>query len=160
GYQCVGWTAAPGNGIICARGKHLTPEKDRSKALRIAEEALIQSQRMEAVGPLTGGLAHDFNNLLMGVTGNMELLLSRLRQERFTELDRYINAALEGSRRAASMTHRLLAFSRRQTLAPQATDTDLLVAGMDELIRRPGGPAHDQPVHGPRGLWAAQVDPP
>ncbi|WP_259474177.1 response regulator, partial [Pseudomonas syringae] len=116
-------------------------------------------QKMEAVGQLTGGLAHDFNNLLMGITGNMELLLSRIRQERFTELDRYINAALEGSRRAASLTHRLLAFSRRQTLAPKATDIDLLVAGMDELIRRTVGPAIDMQVNASRGLWATLVDP-
>ncbi|RML73292.1 PAS protein [Pseudomonas syringae pv. syringae] len=158
-YHWFGWTAAPGNGIIFALGKHLTHEKDRIKALRIAEEALIQSQKMEAVGQLTGGLAHDFNNLLMGITGNMELLLSRIRQERFTELDRYINAALEGSRRAASLTHRLLAFSRRQTLAPKATDIDLLVAGMDELIRRTVGPAIDMQVNASRGLWATLVDP-
>ncbi len=158
-YHWFGWTAAPGNGIIFALGKHLTHEKDRIKALRIAEEALIQSQKMEAVGQLTGGLAHDFNNLLMGVTGNMELLLSRIRQERFTELDRYINAALEGLRRAASLTHRLLAFSRRQTLAPKATDIDLLVAGMDELIRRTVGPAIDMQVNASRGLWATLVDP-
>ncbi|UOF21180.1 response regulator [Pseudomonas syringae] len=158
-YHWFGWTAAPGNGIIFALGKHLTHEKDRIKALRIAEEALIQSQKMEAVGQLTGGLAHDFNNLLMGVTGNMELLLSRIRQERFTELDRYINAALEGSRRAASLTHRLLAFSRRQTLAPKATDIDLLVAGMDELIRRTVGPAIDMQVNASHGLWATLVDP-
>ncbi|RMT33254.1 PAS/PAC sensor hybrid histidine kinase [Pseudomonas syringae pv. apii] len=158
-YHWFGWTAAPGNGIIFALGKHLTHEKDRIKALRIAEEALIQSQKMEAVGQLTGGLAHDFNNLLMGVTGNMELLLSRIRQERFTELDRYINAALEGSRRAASLTHRLLAFSRRQTLAPKATDIDLLVVDMDELIRRTVGPAIDMQVNASRGLWATLVDP-
>ncbi len=158
-YHWFGWTAAPGNGIIFALGKHLTHEKDRIKALRIAEEALIQSQKMEAVGQLTGGLAHDFNNLLMGVTGNMELLLSRIRQERFTELDRYINAALEGSRRAASLTHRLLAFSRRQTLAPKATDIDLLVAGMDELIRRTVGPAIDMQVSASCGLWSTLVDP-
>ncbi len=105
-YHWFGWTAAPGNGIIFALGKHLNHEKQRIEALRVAEETLIQSQKMEAVGQLTGGLAHDFNNLLMGITGNMELLLSRIRQERFTELERYINAALEGSRRAASLTHR------------------------------------------------------
>ncbi|EGH06945.1 sensory box histidine kinase/response regulator, partial [Pseudomonas amygdali pv. morsprunorum str. M302280] len=117
------------------------------------------SQKMEAVGQLTGGLAHDFNNLLMGVTGNMELLLSRIRQERFTELDRYINAALDGSKRAASLTHRLLAFSRRQTLAPKATDVDVLIAGMDELIRRTVGPAIDMQVVASRGLWSTLVDP-
>ncbi|RMN78356.1 PAS protein [Pseudomonas cannabina] len=158
-YHWFGWTAAPGNGIIFALGKHLNHEKQRIEALRVAEETLIQSQKMEAVGQLTGGLAHDFNNLLMGITGNMELLLSRIRQERFTELERYINAALEGSRRAASLTHRLLAFSRRQTLAPKATDIDHLVAGMDELIRRTVGPAIDMQVIASHGLWSTLVDP-
>ncbi|KPY21227.1 PAS protein [Pseudomonas coronafaciens pv. porri] len=158
-YRWFGWTAAPGNGIIFALGKHLTHEKDRIEALRVAQETLIQSQKMEAVGQLTGGLAHDFNNMLMGVTGNMELLLSRIRQERFTELDRYINAALEGSRRAASLTHRLLAFSRRQTLAPVAIDIDRLVAGMDELIRRTVGPGIDMQVTPSQGLWSTLVDP-
>ncbi|WP_122224227.1 response regulator [Pseudomonas syringae group genomosp. 3] len=158
-YHWFGWTAAPGNGIIFALGKHLNHEKQRIEALRIAEETLIQSQKMEAVGQLTGGLAHDFNNLLMGITGNMELLLSRIRQERFTELERYINSALEGSRRAASLTHRLLAFSRRQTLAPKATDIDHLVAGMDELIRRTVGPAIDMQVVASHGLWSTLVDP-
>ncbi|SDW05555.1 PAS/PAC sensor hybrid histidine kinase [Pseudomonas syringae] len=158
-YHWFGWTAAPGNGIIFALGKHLNHEKQRIEALRIAEETLVQSQKMEAVGQLTGGLAHDFNNLLMGITGNMELLLSRIRQERFTELERYINSALEGSRRAASLTHRLLAFSRRQTLAPKATDIDHLVAGMDELIRRTVGPAIDMQVVASHGLWSTLVDP-
>ncbi|MCI3944280.1 response regulator [Pseudomonas syringae] len=158
-YRWFGWTSAPGNGIIFALGKHLTHEKDRIEALRIAQETLIQSQKMEAVGQLTGGLAHDFNNMLMGVTGNMELLLSRIRQERFTELDRYINAALEGSRRAASLTHRLLAFSRRQTLAPVAIDVDRLVTGMDELIRRTVGPGIDMQVVPSQGLWSTLVDP-
>ncbi|MEE4704818.1 response regulator [Pseudomonas alliivorans] len=158
-YHWFGWTAAPGNGVIFALGKHLTHEKQRIEALRITEEALRQSQKMEAVGQLTGGLAHDFNNLLMGVTGNMELLQSRVKQGRFTELDRYIGSALEGSRRAASLTHRLLAFSRRQTLAPKATDVDQLIAGMDELIRRTVGPAIDMQVHTTQGLWSIMVDP-
>ncbi|CAM3064706.1 hybrid sensor histidine kinase/response regulator [Pseudomonas floridensis] len=157
-YHWFGWTAAPGNGVIFALGKHLNHEKQRIEALRITEEALRQSQKMEAVGQLTGGLAHDFNNLLMGVTGNMELLQSRVRQGRFAELDRYIGAALEGSRRAASLTHRLLAFSRRQTLAPKATDVDQLVAGMDELIRRTVGPSIDMQVRATPGLWLTMVD--
>ncbi len=158
-YHWFGWTAAPGNGVIFALGKHLTNEKQRIEALRITEEALRQSQKMEAVGQLTGGLAHDFNNLLMGVTGNMELLQSRVKQGRFAELDRYIGSALEGSRRAASLTHRLLAFSRRQTLDPKATDIDQLIAGMDELIRRTVGPAIDMQVRPTQGLWSTMVDP-
>ncbi|MBA1229381.1 response regulator [Pseudomonas viridiflava] len=158
-YHWFGWTAAPSNGVIFALGKHLTDEKQRIEALRVTEEALRQSQKMEAVGQLTGGLAHDFNNLLMGVTGNMELLQARVKQGRFAELDRYIGSALEGSRRAASLTHRLLAFSRRQTLAPKATNVDRLVAGMDELIRRTVGPAIDMHVRAQPGLWSTMVDP-
>ncbi|QHF02187.1 response regulator [Pseudomonas asturiensis] len=157
-YHWFGWTAAPGNGLIFALGKDLTDEKQRIEALRLTEEALRQSQKMEAVGQLTGGLAHDFNNLLMGVTGNIELLQSRVKQERFSELDRYIGSALEGSRRAASLTHRLLAFSRRQTLAPTSTDLDQLVAGMDELIRRTVGPSIDMQVRPSQGLWSTMVD--
>lgn len=157
-YHWFGWTAAPGNGLIFALGKDLTDEKQRIEALRLTEEALRQSQKMEAVGQLTGGLAHDFNNLLMGVTGNIELLQSRVKQERFSELDRYIGSALEGSRRAASLTHRLLAFSRRQTLAPKSTDLDQLVAGMDELIRRTVGPSIDMQVRPSQGLWSTMVD--
>ncbi|WP_122447700.1 PAS domain-containing protein, partial [Pseudomonas viridiflava] len=78
-YHWFGWTAAPSNSVIFALGKHLTNEKQRIEALRITEEALRQSQKMEAVGQLTGGLAHDFDNLLMGVTGNMELPQSRVK---------------------------------------------------------------------------------
>ncbi|MEN1831863.1 response regulator [Pseudomonas lijiangensis] len=157
-YRWIGWTSAPGGGLVFALGKHITHEKLHSEALRIAEEALRQSQKMEAVGQLTGGLAHDFNNLLMGITGNIELLQSRVNQGR-TDLGRYISSALEGSRRAAALTHRLLAFSRRQTLAPKATHVDQLVAGMEELINRTVGPAIDMQVLRTYDLWSTMVDP-
>lgn len=114
---------------------------------------------MDAVGQLTGGLAHDFNNLLMGVSGNIELLKNRVAKGRTEDLGRYINAALEGSRRAAALTHRLLAFSRRQTLDPKLTDVDRLVDGMAELIRRTVGPSIAMDVIATRGLWSTLVDP-
>lgn len=158
-YRWIGWTAAPGKDVIFALGKHMTAEKERSQALRAAEEALRQSQKMEAVGQLTGGLAHDFNNLLMGVTGNIELLKHRVAKGRTEDLNRYIHAALEASRRAAALTHRLLAFSRRQTLDPKATDVDHLVAGMADLIRRTVGPAIAMDVIATRALWPTLVDP-
>ncbi len=157
-YRWIGWTAAPDTGRFFALGKHMTVEKERSEALRTAEEALRQSQKMEAVGQLTGGLAHDFNNLLMGVSGNIELLKKRVADGRTENLGRYINAALEGSRRAAALTHRLLAFSRRQTLDPKPTDVDQLVDGMAELIRRTVGPSIAMDVIATRGLWATLVD--
>lgn len=158
-YRWIGWTAAPGKDVIFALGKHMTAEKERSQALRAAEEALRQSQKMEAVGQLTGGLAHDFNNLLMGVTGNIELLKLRVAKGRTEDLNRYIHAALEASRRAAALTHRLLAFSRRQTLDPKPTDVDHLVEGMAELIRRTVGPSIAMDVIATNALWPTLVDP-
>ncbi|MCZ3030444.1 hybrid sensor histidine kinase/response regulator, partial [Acinetobacter baumannii] len=89
-----------------------------------------------AVGQLTGGIAHDFNNLLAGISGSLELIQTRLAQGRLKDVDRYINAAQGASKRAAALTHRLLAFSRRQTLDPKPTDVNRLVAGLEELIRR------------------------
>ncbi len=104
------------------------------------EEALRQSQKMEAVGQLTGGLAHDFNNLLAGISGALELTQSRVRQGRVNDVERYITAAQGAVKRAAALTHRLLAFSRRQTLEPKPTDVNQLVAGMQDIIQRAIGP--------------------
>ena len=124
------------------------------------EEALRQSQKMEAVGQLTGGLAHDFNNLLTGISGSLELLGARVRQGRLEGLNRYVTAAQGAASRAASLTHRLLAFSRRQTLDPKPTDVNRLVAGMADMVRRTMGPAIEVEVVGPAGLWPILVDPP
>jgi signal transduction histidine kinase len=104
------------------------------------EAALRQAQKMEAVGQLTGGLAHDFNNLLTGIIGSLELLQARLAQGRLEEVARYITGAQGAASRAASLTHRLLAFSRRQTLDPVPTNPNRLIAGMEDLIRRTVGP--------------------
>jgi len=104
------------------------------------EEELRQSQKMEAVGQLTGGLAHDFNNLLQGVTGSLELMRIRAAQGRTAEFGRYIETAMGSANRATALTHRLLAFSRRQTLDPKPTDVNHLVSGMKDLFRRTVGP--------------------
>ena len=104
-----------------------------------AEEAMRQSQKMEAVGQLTGGLAHDFNNLLAGVSGSLELMQARMSQGRLVDLDRYMTVAQVATKRAAALTHRLLAFSRRQTLTPKPTNVNQLILGMEELIRRAVG---------------------
>lgn len=138
--------------FIVAEGRDITQ-------LRATEEHLRQSQKMEAVGQLTGGLAHDFNNLLTGVMGSLELLQTRMAQGRMGELERYIAAAQGASKRAAALTHRLLAFSRRQTLDPKPTDVNRLVADMEELIRRTMGPEVAIEVVAAGGLWATLVDP-
>lgn len=131
----------------------------RSAELLRSEELLRQSQKMEAVGQLTGGIAHDFNNLLTGISGSLELLRARLRHGRLAGLERYLDAAEGASRRAAALTHRLLAFSRRQTLDPQPTDVAQLVAGMQELIDRTLGPQVHMQVLNQGPVWGTRVDP-
>jgi PAS domain S-box-containing protein len=133
--------------------------RERTAELLSAEATLRQSQKMEAVGQLTGGLAHDFNNLLTGITGSLEMLASRLEQGKLADADRYLSVAQGAAKRAAALTHRLLAFSRRQTLDPKPTDVKQLVCGMDDLIRRTVGPAVTVKVASAAGLWPVLVDP-
>jgi PAS domain S-box-containing protein len=130
----------------------------RTGELMAAEEALRQSQKMEAVGHLTGGLAHDFNNILAGIGGSLEMLSVRLAQGRVTELDRYIAGASGAVRRAAGLTQRLLAFSRRQTLDPRPTRLNGLVDGMLDLINRSVGPEIEVETVNAAGLWTTFVD--
>ncbi|WP_278376894.1 PAS domain-containing protein [Sphingobium yanoikuyae] len=133
--------------------------EERTRDLIAAEEALRQSQKMEAVGQLTGGLAHDFNNLLTGITGGLEMIQIRRAQGRHEDVDRYVHAAQGAARRAAALTHRLLAFSRRQTLAPKPTCVVDLVNGMVDLVMRTVGPAIEVEAVNGVGLWPVLVDP-
>lgn len=123
------------------------------------EEALRQAQKMEAIGQLTGGIAHDFNNLLGGISGSLELLEKRLANGQIDGAQRYIASANDSTRRAASLTQRLLAFSRRQTLDPKAIDANKLIAGMADLIRRSVGPDIAVEVVGTAGVWPTRIDP-
>ena len=130
----------------------------RTRELMVTEEALRQSQKMEAVGQLTGGIAHDFNNLLTGITGSLELLGIRIAQGRLSDVERYSLAAQGAAKRAAALTHRLLAFSRRQTLDPRPTDVNRLVSGLEDLVRRTVGPEIETEVVESVGLWTTLVD--
>ena len=158
-YRWFSWNAIPREGMVYAVVRDVTAAHEQAEALERAEEQLRQSQKMEAVGQLTGGLAHDFNNLLAGISGSLEMMQMRLSQGRITDLERYMTAAQGATRRAAALTHRLLAFSRRQTLTPSATDVNRLVAGMEELIQRTVGPEIEIETIGAAGLWKTLVDP-
>ena len=158
-YRWISWVGVPEDGMVYCTGRDITEEKAAEAELATAQEALRQSQKMEAIGQLTGGIAHDFNNLLAGISGSLELMENRLAQGRLTGLERYIAAAQGSARRAASLTQRLLAFSRRQTLDPKPTDLNRLVAGVEEMIRRTVGPAVTLEVVGAGGLWLTRVDP-
>jgi signal transduction histidine kinase/ActR/RegA family two-component response regulator len=120
-----------------------------------AELALRQAQKMEAIGQLTGGIAHDFNNLLMAITGNLELLASRVEGER---LQRYVRNALHGAQRGESLVRQLLAFSRKQRLAPAPVDVNEIVALVAELLSRTIGAGIRIDVGTAKGLWPAMVD--
>ncbi|AMB86499.1 hybrid sensor histidine kinase/response regulator [Pseudomonas agarici] len=139
GYRWINWSSSPSDQVINAVGRDCTLDKEQ--ALAKAEAQLRQSQKMEAVGQLTGGLAHDFNNLLTGISGNLEMLQIRICQHRVNNLECYISAALTAARRATALTHRLLAFSRRQTLDSRATDINQLVHETEDLLRRTIGPS-------------------
>jgi PAS domain S-box-containing protein len=159
GYRWISWVGVPEDGMVYCAGRDITDEKAAEAELATAQEALRQAQKMEAIGHLTGGIAHDFNNLLAGIGGSLELLQTRLAQGRLGEVDRYIAAAQGAVRRAAALTQRLLAFSRRQTLDPKPTDVNRLVGGMEDLIRRTVGPSVALEVVGAGGLWQTKVDP-
>jgi PAS domain S-box-containing protein len=158
-YHWLSWTAVPDERFIHAVGRDIQAEKEQAEALRQAEEALRQSQKMEAVGQLTGGIAHDFNNLLTGITGSLELLASRVAQGRLNGLDRYITTAQGAAMRAAGLTHRLLAFARRQTLDPKPTSANKLVQDMEDLIRRTAGPQITVSAALDPDLWTTLCDP-
>ncbi len=158
GFRWLSWVAAPDRELIYASARDITAEKESAEALAVSEEALRQAQKMEAVGQLTGGLAHDFNNILAGISGSLDLMQTRLAQGRIADIDRYVTAALGATRRAAALTHRLLAFSRRQTLDPKPTNINRLIAGMEDLIRRSVGPEIAIEAVAAAGLWNTLVD--
>ncbi|MEI4488301.1 ATP-binding protein [Frigidibacter sp. MR17.14] len=128
---------------------------EQTAALLDREDALRQAQKMEAVGQLTGGLAHDFNNLLAAISGSLELLQTRIDEGRHDRLDHYVEVARGATQRAAALTHRLLAFARRQTLEPKVTDPLALVRDLEDLLCRTVGPHIDITVQG--GAQAASI---
>jgi signal transduction histidine kinase len=131
--------------------------QERTRALLAAEDALRHSQKM-AVGQLTGGLAHDFNNMLTGIIGNLELLQTRVFQGRISEIERYIVAAQDSAQRAAALTHRLLAFARRQPLDTKPSDINRIVLGMEDMLRRTLGERVERQTMLTGDLWPALTD--
>ncbi|WP_455885759.1 PAS domain-containing protein [Pseudomonas rustica] len=132
---------------------------DQQRLLK-AEHALRQTQKIEAVGHLSGGIAHDFNNLLAGIQNAQELMQRRLEQKRFEQLPELLQLASGAAQRAAAVVHRLLAFSRQQTLLPQPTDVSRLIAGMEALIRGSVGPAVELHYSFNEQPWPTFIDPP
>src|SRR5712672_3330380 len=158
-YRWLSWTGVPDQDRIYAVARDVTAEKAAAERLKVTEEALLQSQKMEAVGQLTGGIAHDFNNLLTGIVGSLDLLQTHLNQGRTDNVARYIDAAMTSANRAAALTHRLLAFARRQPLIPKSVDANQLVVSLEDLLRRTIGETIDLAIAAANDLWPTLCDP-
>ena len=140
--------------------RDITEKHEVQNALKEAQEQLAVSQKMEAVGQLSGGIAHDFNNLMMIVLGNLETAQRNTRDiaNIHPNLERNLNNAMRGAQRAASLTSRLLAFSRRQPLDPKPLDVNKFLSGSAEFLQRSLGELIDVEVVGAAGLWQIEVD--
>jgi PAS domain S-box-containing protein len=158
-YRWLSWTGVSDQDRNYGVARDVTAEKVAAERLKATEEALLQSQKMEAVGQLTGGIAHDFNNLLTGIVGSLDLLQTRLNQGRTENVARYIDAAMTSANRAAALTHRLLAFARRQPLIPKSVDANQLVVSLEDLLRRTIGETIDLAIVAPDDLWNTLCDP-
>ncbi len=148
----LSWRAVPqaAQALIYAVARDITADRER-------EEQLRQSQKMEVVGQLTGGVAHDFNNLLTVIMGSLEML-SRGLAGAEPRLQRRVEAATDAAQRAAALTHRLLAFSRRSPLAPKPIDANRLLAGMSDMLHRTLGETIAIEIVSGAGLWYAMAD--
>jgi PAS domain S-box-containing protein len=156
-WRWISWTLVPQGDVFYAVGRDVTAEKEAAAELERAQEALRQSQKMEAMGQLTGGVAHDFNNLLTPIVGSLDMLqrkgLGGPREQRL------IDGAMQSADRAKTLVQRLLAFARRQPLQPSAVDVGRLVAGMADLIASTSGPQIHVVVDAADGLPPAKADP-
>jgi signal transduction histidine kinase len=156
-WRWISWALVPEGDVFYAVGRDVTAEKEAAAELEAAQEALRQSQKMEAMGQLTGGVAHDFNNLLTPIIGSLDMLARRgLGNERERRL---IDGALQSADRAKTLVQRLLAFARRQPLQPSAVDLGTLVEGMAGLIESTLGPTIDVKVVLGEDLPPAIADP-
>jgi len=158
GYRTLSWMATPENRRIYAVARDVTAEREAAESLRLAEEALRQSQKMDAIGQLTGGIAHDFNNLLQGIIGSLEIARRQSDTLSAQGISSHLDTAMTAATRAAELTHRLLAFARRQSLEYRSVCINDLIASMMPLLARTLGP-QIRLEYAPDGeLWLARCD--
>jgi signal transduction histidine kinase len=159
GHLWLSWQAVPDGAMFHSVGRDVTAEREQALALQAAEESLRHAQKMDAVGQLTGGIAHDFNNLLQGIQGSLDLIQKRISQGSLAGIIDYTAQARHSAERAGALTHRLLAFSRRQPLDPKPVQANRLVLGMEPLLRRTLGESISFELDLAADLWPVLCDP-
>jgi PAS domain S-box-containing protein len=157
-YRHISWVGIQEDSFVYCTGRDITSEREAEIELSKAQDALRQSQKMEAIGQLTGGIAHDFNNLLTGIIGSLDLVRRRMATNRTDDIPRLMDAASTSAMRAAALTHRLLAFARRQSLDTRPNDINRLVFGIEDLLRRSMGERIELVCKLSGDLWAAFTD--
>ncbi|MDA8521167.1 hybrid sensor histidine kinase/response regulator [Acidovorax sp. NCPPB 4044] len=154
----IDWTAVPGDGFVQAVGRDVTDERARTEALLQSQDRVRHSQKMEAIGQLTGGIAHDFNNMLQGVVLPLQLIGQRHARGHMDDIPRYVEAGLASARRAAALTQRLLAFSRRQPLDVRPVDVGGSIRSLESMLRNTCGENISLAVEIPAELWPVLTD--
>jgi PAS domain S-box-containing protein len=157
-YRWISWVGIQEDNFVYCTGRDITAERAAEAELLEAQEALRQAQKMEAIGQLTGGIAHDFNNLLTGILGSLDLMRRRMAANKYDDIPRFMDAASNCAKSAAALTHRLLAFARRQSLDSRPNDLNRLVASMEDLLRRTLGEPIELQCVLADDLWTAFTD--
>ncbi|WP_239701097.1 PAS domain S-box protein [Massilia sp. 9096] len=155
-YCTLSWTAVPDANFIHAIGRDITADLQHAEAMRRTEAALQQSQKMETIGKLTGGVAHDFNNLLQVISGNLQLLAPDVREMPASR--KRVENALASVQRGAKLASSLLAFARKQPLEPKVVKVGRLITGMEDMLRRSLGEEIEIETVISGGLWSTAVD--
>jgi PAS domain S-box-containing protein len=157
-YRWISWVGIPEDGYVYCTGRDITAERGAEAELAAAQEALRQSQKMDAIGQLTGGVAHDFNNLLTGIIGSLDIIRRRMDAGRLDEIPRFIDAASASAQKAGALTHRLLAFARRQSLDIRPIDINRLVSNVEDLLHRTLGEQVELESSLASDIWTAFTD--
>src|SRR6202050_4149686 len=157
-YRWISWIGIPEDGYVYCTGRDITAERVAETELAAAQEAVRQSQKMDAIGQLTGGIAHDFNNLLTGIIGSLDIVRRRMDANRLEDIPRFISAASASAEKAGVLTHRLVAFARRQSLDIRPNDINRLVANLEDLLRRTLGEHIELKCSLPADTWRAFTD--
>ena len=157
-YRWISWIGIPEDGYVYCTGRDVTAERAAEAELAAAQDALRHSQKMEVIGQLTGGIAHDFNNLLTGIIGALAIIRRRMAMGRSDEIPRFMDAASLSAQRAGALTHRLLAFARRQPLDIRPNNINRLIAGMDDLLNGTLGEHIELQISLADDLWTAFTD--